>query len=134
MKPSPTMNYAFGPFLLDTDAECLIKGDEQIYLQPKTFEVLLHLVQHAGHTVSRDELITSIWGLSISDGVLNFQVARLRKLLGDVASEPKYIRTITKRGFQFIAPVQEVRQTNSQAVYQVAESNERVMAADATSA
>src|ERR1043165_100168 len=108
MKPLSTKNYEFGPFLLDTHGQCLIRGDEQIQLQPKAFQVLLHLVQNAGHTVSRDELITEIWGLSISDGVLNFQISQIRKVLGDMPAHPQYIKTITKRGFQFIAPVKEV--------------------------
>jgi DNA-binding winged helix-turn-helix (wHTH) protein len=108
MKPLSIKNYEFGPFLLDTHGQCLIRDNEQIQLQPKAFQVLLHLVQNAGHTVSRDELITDIWGLSISDGVLNFQISQIRKLLGDVPAHPQYIKTITKRGFQFIAPVKEV--------------------------
>jgi len=108
MKPPSVKNYEFGSFKLDTHGQCLIRDNEQIQLQPKAFEVLLYLVQHAGHTVSRDELISEIWGLSISDGVLNFQISQIRKLLGDVPAHPQYIKTITKRGFQFIAPVKEV--------------------------
>jgi DNA-binding winged helix-turn-helix (wHTH) protein len=108
MEPPTIKNFEFGPFLLDMQGQCLIKGGEQIPLQPKAFAVLLHLLQHAGLMVSRDDLLASIWGLSISDGVLSFQISQLRKLLGDLPSRPKYIKTITKRGFQFVAPVREV--------------------------
>jgi hypothetical protein len=51
----------------------------------------------------------AVWGLSISEGVLSFQINLLRKQLGDAASSPKYIQTITKRGFQFITSVRELQ-------------------------
>src|SRR5690349_16319835 len=108
MQALPTKNYEFGAFLLDTQGQRLIHEGAAIPLQPKTFEVLLQLVQRAGQTVSRDELITSVWGLSISDGVLNFQINQIRKVLDDPPSQPRYIKTITKRGFQFIATTKEV--------------------------
>lgn len=101
--------YEFEPFILDTNSQCLIRDEKHISLQPKTYAVLLYLIQNAGRTVSRDELMEAVWGLSISEGVLSFQINLLRKQLGDAASSPKYIQTITKRGFQFIASVKEIQ-------------------------
>jgi DNA-binding winged helix-turn-helix (wHTH) protein len=105
--------YEFDCFLLDTKRQCLLCNGNHVPLQPKTYAVLLLLVQNAGRTVSRDELMEAAWGLSISEGVLNFQINQLRKQLRDTPSNPKYIQTITKRGFQFIAAVKETEECSS---------------------
>lgn len=97
--------YAFGPFCLDTLNRSLLRDGEPLPIQPKTYEVLLILVENSGRTVARDELMNAIWGLHVSEGVLNFQINQLRKALKDNVSNPQYIQTFPKRGFRFIAPV-----------------------------
>lgn len=105
MKDSPV--YEFGPFRLDKANRCLFRDGELVPLQPKTYEVLLMLIENRDGLVTRDELMTSIWGadVSVEEGALGYQIRQVRSVLGDVPSAPQYIKTIPKLGFRFIASV-----------------------------
>lgn len=103
------MSYAeFGPFRFELTPGTLSRHGIPVRLQPQPARVLAILVSRAGEVVSRDELRQQIW----SDGTyvdfergLNFAVAHIRAALGDSAEAPRYIETIPKRGYRFIAPV-----------------------------
>jgi DNA-binding winged helix-turn-helix (wHTH) protein len=107
MTSEPARFYTFGPFRLDTVNRCLSRNGELLPLQPKAYEVLLKLVQNSNRLVARDELMTSVWGVDVNveEGALNYQIRQLRSVLGDVPSNPQYIRTIPKLGFRFVATV-----------------------------
>jgi DNA-binding winged helix-turn-helix (wHTH) protein len=100
-------SYTFGAFTLDTANRSLLRDGERMPLQPKAYEVLLMLIENRARLITRDELLDSVWGtdVNVEDGALNYQIRQLRSVLGDVASQPKYIRTIPKQGFQFVASV-----------------------------
>src|SRR6476469_10032213 len=100
--------YEFGPFTLDA-AECVLrKHGEEIQLAPKLYETLLALVAQSGRTVSAELLLSKIWPDTVA-GKANLEqcISQLRKTLGDNSQQPIYIRTIPKRGYQFICPVKE---------------------------
>ncbi|HXU39621.1 MAG TPA: helix-turn-helix domain-containing protein [Blastocatellia bacterium] len=62
-------------------------------LQPKTYEVLLMLVENQARLITRDELMDSVWGtdVNVEEGALNYQIRQLRSVLGDVASHPRFL-------------------------------------------
>jgi len=97
--------YLFGPFRLGQE---LRRGDEMIELTPKAFDVLRILVSNAGDLVTKDDLWENVWPrVIVSDAALTVCVADVRKALGDDARNARFIATVPKRGYRFIAPVTE---------------------------
>src|SRR6266478_275732 len=96
--------YEFGPFLLDAASRILLKDGVTVRLTPKAFETLLVLVQHGVQVVEKEQLLKEVWPYSfVEEGSLSRNIHELRKALGDDSSEPRYIETIPKRGYRFIA-------------------------------
>jgi cholera toxin transcriptional activator len=99
----------FGVFELDFDARELRKNGVKLRLQDQPFQVLAELLQHPGEVVTREELRNKLW-LSDTfvdfDHSLNTAVNKLREVLGDSASNPRFVETLARRGYRFIAPVQ----------------------------
>ena len=78
-------------------------------LTPKTAEILLVLVENAGHLVDKDGLMKRVWPDAIvEEGNLNKNISVLRKVLGEWDGRREYIETVPKRGYRFVAPVNEV--------------------------
>jgi len=76
--------YAFGPFRLDAEKRVLVRAGRPVSLTPKTAEILLVLVENAGHLVHKDELMKRVWPDAIvEEGNLNKNVSVLRKALGE---------------------------------------------------
>jgi DNA-binding winged helix-turn-helix (wHTH) protein/TolB-like protein len=99
---------SFGLFEFDLDAGFLTREGRPVRLQPQPARVLAMLVRHAGHVVSRDDLRQQIWpeGTFVDfERGLNFCIAQIRQALGDSADSPRFIETLPKRGYRFIAPV-----------------------------
>lgn len=108
---SPHQHFVFGDFDVDLDRGGLTRGGEEISLRPKTFSVLLYLLEHAGQLVSRSELLSAVWpGVVVTDGSIDQCVIELRKALGD--DEHMVIRTVPRRGFIFDVPVQHLSSVN----------------------
>ena len=98
----------FASFRLDTANECLWREGTQIALPPRIFGVLRYLVDHAGRLITHDELLDALWPETyVQPQVLRTYVLELRKVLGDDAAQPRFIQTIPKRGYCFVAPVSE---------------------------
>jgi predicted ATPase len=98
----------FQSFALDTSNQCLLHNGEQIDLAPKLFAVLRYLVENPGRLVTHDELLEALWPETyVQPQVLRTYVLELRKVLGDDAAQPRFIQTLTKRGYRFVAPVTE---------------------------
>ncbi len=98
----------FGPFELDPDAEQLRKSGVPLKLQPQQFVVLLLLAQRAGEIVSRQEIQQRVWGDGTFvdfDRGINFCINQIRAALGDDADRPRYIETLPRRGYRFIADI-----------------------------
>jgi TolB-like protein/DNA-binding winged helix-turn-helix (wHTH) protein/Tfp pilus assembly protein PilF len=100
--------YRFGSYALDAEERVLLRDGQPVTLPPKDLETLLVLVERAGHIVKKEELLERVWpGVFIEEGNLARHIFNLRQLLGDGADERPYIETIPKRGYRFIATVQE---------------------------
>ncbi|HEY7494798.1 MAG TPA: AAA family ATPase [Candidatus Tectomicrobia bacterium] len=100
------MQWHFGSFRLDLANACLWRAEQPVTLRPKTFEILVYLVTHAGQLVTKETLFDTIWpGTVVSDGVLKTSVNELRKALGETAKAPQWIATVHRRGYRFVAPV-----------------------------
>ena len=96
--------YLFGDFTLDLDAGFLRRGVEEVALRPKSFEVLVYLVEHHGRLVTKDELIEAVWpDTAVTDNSLAQCLVEIRRALGDDSQQ--LIRTVARRGYIFTAPV-----------------------------
>jgi DNA-binding winged helix-turn-helix (wHTH) protein/predicted ATPase len=105
MKTVPTQ-WFFPPFRLDLANAQLWRDKEEVTLRPKTFEVLRHLVDNPGKLVTKATLLDAVWGeVSVSDTMPANCIAELRKALGDQARTPRFIETVHRRGYRFIAKV-----------------------------
>ena len=102
--------YGFGPFRLDPTEHVLLRDGEPVPLRPKEFAVLLALVENHGHVLTKDELMQGVWpDRSVEEGNLTRQISTLRSVLGEPPDEPRYIETVPKVGYRFVAPVVEFR-------------------------
>ena len=108
--------YAFGPFRLDSEKRVLVREGQPVALAPKTLEILVLLVEKAGHLVDKDELIERVWpDAFVEEGNLNKNIFFLRKALGEWDGGREYVETVPKRGYRFVAPVSEVTHAESAA-------------------
>jgi predicted ATPase len=96
----------FESFRLDTSNECLWQNRVQINLPPKPFAVLRYLVENPGRLISHDELLDALWPETyVQPQVLRTYMLDLRKILGDDPGSPRFIQTLPKRGYCFVASV-----------------------------
>lgn len=102
----------FPPFRLDRENQCLWRDAERIALTPKAFVMLEYLVGRAGRLVTHEELLKALWPDSfVQPDVLKTHILDIRHALGDDAKSPKFIETQPRRGYRFIASVQNGRST-----------------------
>jgi DNA-binding winged helix-turn-helix (wHTH) protein/TolB-like protein len=104
----PAHPIRFGPFDFDPPTRELRREGELVRLQAQPSQVLAALLAQPGAVVSRDALRQAVWGAATHvdfESGLNFCIAQIRSALGDSADDPVYIRTVPKRGYQFIAAV-----------------------------
>ena len=113
--PMPSSSSArllrFGVFELDLEAGELRKNGVRLRLQEQPFQVLTALLENAGRVVTREELRQRIWPADTFvdfDHSLNTAVNKIREVLGDSASSPRFVETLARRGYRFIAPVNGV--------------------------
>jgi DNA-binding winged helix-turn-helix (wHTH) protein/TolB-like protein/Tfp pilus assembly protein PilF len=103
---NPVSSYEFGPFVLDTLQHALLKDGQPVALTPKTYDMLLLLVQNSGRMLSKDELMCALWPNSfVEESNLTQQVSMIRRALGESASDPRYIVTVPSCGYRFAAEV-----------------------------
>ena len=96
----------FGPFELHRSSRALLEDGSSVRLGSRAFEILLALVERAGQIVSKRDLIARAWpGLFVEQSNLRVHIAALRKVLRDPHTSPRYIRSVSGRGYSFIAPV-----------------------------
>lgn len=102
--------YEFGSFRLDVRERQLLNGDVPVSLTPKAFDVLAALVERSGHLIEKDELLNLVWGDAFVEEI---NVARtvhtLRKSLGEDGNEHKFIETVARKGYRFVAEVRMVK-------------------------
>ena len=97
---------SFGPFSLFAAERLLKKADEPIPLGDRALDLLIALAERAGEVVTHKELISTVWpDVTVEEGNLRFQMATLRKALGDGRDGVRYVSTVAGRGYCFVAPV-----------------------------
>jgi len=108
MSPKSKQFYEFADFRLDVSEKVLLRGDNLIPLTPKVFETLQVLVENAGHLLAKDELMQKLWqDRFVEESNLTSNIKMLRKALGDDSNKPRFIETVPRRGYRFIADVCE---------------------------
>jgi len=105
---SPEISYHFGLYVLEPATGTLTRNRERVRLQDQPFRLLLLLVERAGQVVSREEIRNRLWPQNTFvefDKSLGVAVLKVREALADEAANPRFIETVPRRGYRFIAPV-----------------------------
>jgi eukaryotic-like serine/threonine-protein kinase len=109
MSTEPKNFYEFGPYRVDPEKLLLLRDNQPVALPPKAFETLLVLVRHSETVVLKDDLMKSIWpDTFVEESNLAQNIFVLRKTLGDMAGEKRYIATVPGRGYRFAEKVRVV--------------------------
>jgi DNA-binding winged helix-turn-helix (wHTH) protein/tetratricopeptide (TPR) repeat protein len=105
--------YEFGDFILDGGRRRLLRrgSDDALALAGKAFDTLLYLVEHRGETLDKDTLLSVIWpGVIVEENSLTQGISMLRQALGEAPGENRYIATVPRKGYRFVAEVTEPSQ------------------------
>ena len=109
MSRNSTHFYDFGPYRVDKSERLLLRGDDVVPLTPKAFEMLLVLLESSGHVLTKDELMKRVWPETIvEEANLSHNIYKLREALNDSRDGQRYIETVPRRGYRFVAKVMEV--------------------------
>src|SRR5271155_6101876 len=105
--------YRFGPFELNTGEESLARNGTRVKVQDLPYRLLVMLVERPGEIVTREEMRQRLWPENTFvefDNSLGVAIRKIRESLSDQAEAPRYVATIPRRGYRFIAPVLVQRQ------------------------
>ena len=102
------MRYLFEDYALDTDRRELHRATDVIAVTPQVFDLLDYLIRSRERVVSKDDLISAVWnGRIVSDAALTTRLNAARSAIGDTGEKQRLIKTLPRKGFRFIGPVQE---------------------------
>ena len=109
--PPPVSAYRFGPFRLSVSERILERNNERLQLTPKVIDTLFVLVENARHVVTKEALMKAVWpDVTVVESGLTRNISALRKALEEDAEEGSFIETIPRRGYRFVAEVNEERE------------------------
>jgi pimeloyl-ACP methyl ester carboxylesterase/DNA-binding winged helix-turn-helix (wHTH) protein/class 3 adenylate cyclase len=118
MNDSTGKIYEFGRFQLDAAERLLFDGEKTISLAPKIFDTLLLLVENGGHLIRKEEMLDKIWAESfVEENNLAQNISFLRKILGE-DKNTKFIETVPKLGYRFVAPVSLVEPDEPEIIFE----------------
>jgi len=110
MAGSPS--YRFGPFVADGAAYRLLRGADPVELSPKALDLLFLFAARPGRLVTKDDLLQALWpGIAVTDNAITQVVSELRQALGDEPASPRFIETVPRRGYRFIAVIEPIAAT-----------------------
>jgi Tol biopolymer transport system component/DNA-binding winged helix-turn-helix (wHTH) protein len=110
-------SHSFGDYVLDVQRHTLSRGGREVHLGERALGVLKLLVENAGRTVTRQELIDTVWrDVIVSDDSLARAISDIRTALGDDPSHARYIRTVHRQGYVFVAKVRSIDDLEPEAV------------------
>ncbi|MEO8071805.1 MAG: winged helix-turn-helix domain-containing protein [Acidobacteriota bacterium] len=125
--------FEFGDVRVEPSKFKIWKAGAELALEPKTFQVLLFLLENRGRLVEKNELLDAVWqDTFVTENAMTREIAKLRKALGDDAKETKYIQTVHTRGYRFIAEVREIAETQAGEAESLTEANNDKIAAAET--
>src|SRR5262245_651952 len=100
--------FSFEDFVLDTDRRELRGGTDLIGIEPQVFDLLAYLIQNRDRVVSRDDIFAAVWhGRIVSESTLTTRINAARAAIGDSGGQQRLIKTLPRKGFRFVAAVQE---------------------------
>src|SRR6478609_9490031 len=101
--------FAFGPFVLDSDAGTLLRDDEPVAVGHRGVKLLAALLGRPGEILGKAELMDAAWpGTAVEEGNLTVQIAQLRKLLGPAADGGDWIATVPRVGYRFTGTIEQL--------------------------
>jgi DNA-binding winged helix-turn-helix (wHTH) protein len=107
---APGASFRFGPFVLDPRTFRLRSSHGEAALSPKAVDLLLMFVQQPSRLFTRDEIFRVLWpDVAVTDNALTQVVSEIRRVLGDSPTSARYLQTLARRGYRFVAPVALVR-------------------------
>src|SRR5262249_51412782 len=110
MSPETKALYEFGNFRCDPREQLLLREGKPVALSPKSFEILVVLIQSHGRLLTKEELMHQVWPDSfVEEANLTVNISALRRVLGEAPEGQQYIETVPKRGYRFVATVTESR-------------------------
>ena len=121
----PPVRYRFGQFELDPSARRLVKQGIEVRVQDQPFQLLVALVERNGEIVTREDLRKRLWAGNTFvdfDKSLGVALTKLRDAIGDSAASPRYIETVARHGYRFIAPVERNGTPAAQPISAIAET------------
>jgi DNA-binding winged helix-turn-helix (wHTH) protein/pimeloyl-ACP methyl ester carboxylesterase len=102
------LTFLFGDMVLDSERRELRSGSALIPIEPQVFDILNFLIRNRDRVVSKDDLLTAIWGgRLVSDSAIAARINAARRALGDSGEQQHWIRTIARKGFRFVGDVSE---------------------------
>src|SRR4051812_36857491 len=126
---SPVTDFRFGRFEIDSHTRELRKDGVRLRLQDQPFAVLAVMLEHPGELLTRDELRDRLWpnGTFVDfEHGLNAAVKRLRSVLGDNAERPRFVETLHRRGYRFIARVERVNGASGSPLAEPGDAKQRL--------
>jgi TolB-like protein/Flp pilus assembly protein TadD len=101
--------FRLGEWLVEPDLNRIQCSHRSVAVEPKVLDVLVCLAERAGQVLSKDQIIRRVWpGTYVSEGILSYSISELRRALGDDARNPRFIETISRKGYRLIAPVTQL--------------------------
>jgi len=101
----PANQFQLGEWWVEPTLNRLTRGDTEVHVEPKMMDVLTFLWSHAGQVVTKNEILDAVWSdVVTTEGVVTRAIAGLRRALDDHAATPRFIETISKRGYRLIPP------------------------------
>ena len=114
MMPTKCLVFRFSDVEVDESELRVTRGEQALEIEPKAFRALVYLIKHAGHLVSKSELMDAVWGeTAVTDNSLTRVIALLRRVLEDDPRQPQFIETVSTAGYRFICPVETKDSANS---------------------
>lgn len=105
---TPAKHILFAPFDLDLRAGQLLRAGNLVALRPKTFSVLVHLAEHPGELITKRALLDAVWGnVAVTEDVVRMSIGELRAVFGDARPAARFIETVPRRGYRFVATLGE---------------------------
>src|ERR1019366_9181197 len=103
------VRYRFGDHLLDPERRELLRGTELVEVEPQVFDLLLYLIRNRRRVVSKDDLITAVWGPhnQVANATIDSRVMTARQAVGDSGRTQSLIRTYPRKGIRFVGTVEE---------------------------
>jgi DNA-binding winged helix-turn-helix (wHTH) protein/Flp pilus assembly protein TadD len=102
-------SYRFGPFVVEAASYRLTRDGQGVPLSPKIIDLLLYLAARPSTLITKDELFAALWpDVAVTDNALTQAVSELRQALGDDPARPRFVQTVARRGYRFIAAVESL--------------------------